>query len=548
MTTTASPFHRGEAQVQERLGVRDEIEPWARKVVRNQLPDQHRAFYSELPFLVIAARDRRGRPWVTLVSGAPGFVHSSQPDTLEVDALPAPGDALDGAIDEHVDIGALGIELHTRRRNRVNGRVSARGDGGFSLGVEQAFGNCPQYIHERNWQRAPVDSHPPAQRLYREFSTQLRKTVESADTFFIASGHRGEGESPTFGMDASHRGGEPGFVRVVGSNTLLFPDYAGNNHFNTLGNLMLEPHAGLLFVDFERGDTLQLTGRAFVEWEHPEIQSFPGARRLIRFELDAAVQLRGVLPLRFDAGGEAVRELRLIDKVPESDEVTSFVFESRDGAALANFSAGQHLPIELEIAGHGRPVKRTYSLSNRPADDVYRITVKRESHGLVSRHLHDHLDVGHIASARPPRGDFTLAHEGSHPIVLASAGVGLTPMVSMLHELVENGAGRNVWFVHGARDGRHHPLANEVRQVAETSTHVRVHVAYSRPRADDLAGYDYHSTGRVNATLLEKLVPGRDADYYLCGPTGFMAAIQQQLEERGVSGNRIYTESFGPTG
>lgn len=546
--TADSPFHRGESQVQERLGVRDEIEPWARQVVRNQLPDQHRSFYSDLPFLVIAARDREDRPWATLVTGEPGFARSPHPETLEIDALPAPGDALDGSILEGVDVGALGIELHTRRRNRVNGRVSTRSDSGFSLGVEQAYGNCPQYIHDRNWQRVPADGLHPARHLYREFSLRLRNTIERADTFFIASGHRGEGESPTFGMDASHRGGEPGFIRVIGSRTLLFPDYAGNNHFNTLGNLILDARAGLLFVGFESGDTLQLSGSAHVEWEHPEIQSFPGARRLVRFELDEAVELRGALPLRFDTAGEAIRELRLIDKVPESHDVTSFVFEPRDGSAFASFAAGQHLPIELEIPGHDGLVSRTYSLSSRPADNVYRITVKREPHGLVSRYLHDHVDVGHIIGARAPRGDFILAHEGSRPIVLVSAGVGLTPMVSMLHELVESAAGRTVWFVHGTRDGRHHPLANEVRRAADATAHLRVHVAYSRPRADDVEGYDYHSAGRVDATLLEELVPGRDADYYLCGPTGFMAAIRQQLEERDVAGDCIHAESFGPTG
>ena len=250
--------------------------------------------------------------------------------------------------------------------------------------------------------------------------------------------------------------------------------------------------------------------------------------------------------VRFDAGGEATRQLRLIDKIRESDDVTSFLFERRDGSSFSQFAAGQYLPIEFEIAGQNRPVNRTYSLSSRPGAAFYRISVKRESHGLVSRHLHDHVEVGQIVNARAPRGEFTLAHEGSGPIVLVSAGVGLTPMVSMLHELVENSTGRTVWFVHGARDGRHHPLAGEVRKVVETAAHVSIHVTYSRPRADDIKGQDYHSAGRVDAELLERLVPAREAEYYLCGPTGFMAAIQQRLEERGVVGDRIYSESFGP--
>jgi ferredoxin-NADP reductase/predicted pyridoxine 5'-phosphate oxidase superfamily flavin-nucleotide-binding protein len=543
----ASPFHEGEQCVQSRLGVRESIEPWARKVVRRFLPEEHRAFYAGLPFIVAAARDGAGRPWATVLSGEPGFVSSPDPGSLRIAALPAPGDALAGAFAAGDDVGILGIELHSRRRNRVNGRARVRSSHGFELAVEQSFGNCPQYITERSWRRTETAARPRARRS-DSLSQGGRRLVERADTFFIATGHRESGrESEAFGMDASHRGGSTGFVEVRGPRRLVFPDYAGNNHFNTLGNLLLDPRVGLLFVDFERGELLQLSGRAEIDWGSPAVARVPGARRLVCVEIDDVVELPGALPLRWDAAGEAVRELRVVEKRRESADVTSFVFEARDGGALPAFVAGQYLPVELAIPGEAAPVVRTYSLSGPPADARYRISVKRHPQGLASRHLHDRVEVGDVVSARAPRGEFVSRPSGARPVVLVSAGVGATPLLSMLHALAPDPA-RRVCFVHGARDGRHHPFRHEVERLARSAPNVRLHVAYSRPQPSEVAGRDFQSEGRVDAALLEKLLPGLAADFYLCGPTGFMADLQRQLEARGVPGERIQTESFGPAG
>jgi ferredoxin-NADP reductase/predicted pyridoxine 5'-phosphate oxidase superfamily flavin-nucleotide-binding protein len=544
--TSASPFHEGEQRIQARLGVRDEIEPWARQVVRPFLPDEHGAFYSQLPFLVLAARDNEGRPWATLLTGEPGFVSSPDPGRLFVAGLPSPGDALADALRRGDDIGLLGIELHSRRRNRANGRVAERRGGRFAMAVEQTFGNCPQYISERRWRRADTDDPTTAVRRGSSLSRRAGELIRRADTFFIATGFRGVGEDPGFGMDASHRGGAAGFVQVRSGDELAFPDYAGNNHFNTLGNLLMDPRAGLLFVDFERGDLLQLTGRARIDWDSPEIEHVPGARRMVHFQIEQWVHLEGVLPLRWDAAGEALRELRLIEKRPESADVSSFVLGSLDGSRLPGFVAGQHLPIGLAIPGQPGPVLRTYSLSNSPDDPNYRITVKREAQGLASRYLHDDFTVGqNIVTARP-QGTFTLDEDSDRPIVLMSAGVGLTPLVSMLHTLGARDSGRPLWFVHGARDGEHHPLRREVAQLVASSAHARLHVAYSRPGPGDSVDRDYQSLGHVDGALLEKLLPGLDADFYLCGPRRFMAAIHSQLEQRGVHPDRIRSESFGP--
>ncbi len=545
--SSASPFHEGEQRVQTRLGVRDQIEPWARQVVRGYLPEEHRIFHASLPFLVAAARDREGRPWATLLTGPPGFVRSPDAHRLDIDAQPAPGDALAGALTAGAELGLLGIALQSRRRNRVNGRVGNSGGSAIRFEVDQAFGNCPQYIHERSWTRVPEPLHRPPARRTTRLSPAMRDWIRRADTFFIASGHRGDGGNPVYGMDASHRGGDPGFVHVDSDTRLVFPDYAGNNHYNTIGNLIMDPRAGLLFVDFERGSLLQLTGRASVDWDSKAVSRVPGARRLITFTLDEIVELDSALPLRWSTATEFVRTLRLVDKIRESDDVASFVFEARDGAPLADFGAGQHLPIELEVPGLAEPVRRTYSLSSWPDDGRYRISVKREPRGVASRYLHDRLETGAFVDAHRPAGEFVLSDAAS-PTVLISAGIGVTPMVSMLHALIRGPSSRPVWFIHGARDGAHHPLSEEVRLLVAGRERAHAHVAYSRPRPADVPGVDYDSTGRVDGALIAKLVPGLDAEFYLCGPAPFMADVLSGLTARGVARERIHTETFGPIG
>ena len=542
---TGSPFHRGERQVHERLGV-CEIDNWARKVVRGVLPEEHRAFHTALPFLVVAARDQRGRPWATLLDGPDGFVKSPDNRHLIIEATPVPGDALQRAFEDGADVGMLGIELATRRRNRLNGRVVAKGANGFTLRVDQTFGNCPQYIRERAWHRA--DGIPPGKAKIGSTLTQSQAAwIESADTFFIATGYRGDGDSPTFGMDASHRGGNRGFVEILDGSRLRFPDYAGNNHFNTIGNLVLDPRAGVLFVDFKTGSLLQLTGTASIDWDSDALAKFPGARRLVTLDIERIVELPTALGLRWDADADSVRSLRLIEKIRESDDVTSFIFEARDGAPLAAFEPGQHLPIEVSIPGADGPVGRTYSLSSSPADPRYRITVKREPKGTVSRHLHDRVEPGAIIQSRKPAGDFIMTCNIC-PLVLVSAGVGVTPMMSILHAVAAEGDRRPVWFVHGTRNALHHPFAREVGDLLADRASFHAHIAYSRPRAEDRIGKDYDSEGRVDGALLARLVPNIEAHYFLCGPTGFMADLQSDLERRKICPERIHTESFGPAG
>ncbi len=412
--------------------------------------------------------------------------------------------------------------------------------------MDQAFGNCPQYIRERQWKRVDGQAAGTSTRTDRLTQSQ-QQWIAAADTLFIASGHRGDGESPAFGMDASHRGGERGFVSVASETRVVFPDYAGNNHYNTIGNLVLDARAGLLFIDFETGSLLQLAGRATIDWDSEAVQRIPGARRLVIFDIEEVVELPSAIPLRWDSDAESVRSLRLIEKITESDGVASFVFEARDGGPLPQFKAGQHLPIELGAPGLGESVRRSYSLSCAPDSLTYRISVKREPKGIASRYLHDHVEPGAILDARKPAGNFVLPDDG-RPVVLVSAGIGVTPMVSMLHALAGEGGARPTWFVHGARDGGHHPLQREIRELAKRRPGIEVHVAYSLPRPEDEIGIDYDTEGRVDGAPLTALTGGRDAHYMLCGPAGFMAGVQSELEDRGIPAERIHAESFGPVG
>lgn len=548
----ASPFHEGEQRIQQALGVREQIEPFARRVVRSFLPEQHVDFYRQLPFVVAAARDARGRPWVTLLSGEPGFVCAPNERRLTLNATPGPGDALAGALAPGSDVGILGIELHSRRRNRVNGRVVATRAESLSIEVDQTFGNCPQYIHAREWEWVDEGSVGTLARRSPSLAIRHRDAIASSDTFFIGSGHpRATGAVPlredVFGMDASHRGGPAGFVEVLDERTLLFPDYAGNNHFNTLGNLLLDPRAGISFVAFDTGSLLQLTGRTEIDWEIPDPSRYPGAQRLVRFHVEEVVEQPRVLPIRWRTKDSELAPLRLVDRVEESRDAVSFYFESVAGTPLSRFRPGQHLPIEIELGQEGAAVQRTYSLSNAPGGSRYRITVKREPRGLVSRFLHDELQVGQQVRARGPSGMFRLeadAIASDTPLLLVAAGIGITPLASMIHAIRKQNPSRRITLVHGVRDSAHHPLREELELALASHPQAHRHIRYSQPRDGDLSAGLCDSVGRIDLELLESVADLRHSQIYLCGPAAFMAEIEAGLAAAGVRESNLHFESF----
>ncbi|RYF43281.1 MAG: flavin-nucleotide-binding protein, partial [Comamonadaceae bacterium] len=196
-------------------------------------------------------------------------------------------------------VGLLGIEPHTRRRNRMNGVVTERGAAGFSVAVSQSFGNCPKYIQARRPEFVPGTGAATKVQRSAGLDTAARRLIAQADTFFIATAHpQADAVSPSLGVDVSHRGGKPGFVQVEG-DTLTVPDFAGNNFFNTLGNLALNPRCGLLFIDFETGDLLQLAARGAIETDGEALHSFAGAQRLLRLQVLSGLRREAASHLRF---------------------------------------------------------------------------------------------------------------------------------------------------------------------------------------------------------------------------------------------------------
>ncbi|MBB5421935.1 pyridoxamine 5'-phosphate oxidase [Paraburkholderia sp. CNPSo 3155] len=301
--TDVSPFHAGEQEAQQRAGVRDVAESMGRRGIRRFMPEQHREFFAAQPFLVIGGVDASGQPWATLRASSPGFVSSPDARTLRIEGGALAGDPLAAAWREGAQLGALGIELRTRRRNRVNGVVrSVQGDT-LQVEVMQSFGNCPKYIQSRT--PSFIERNAAATRAQPEIATHLssadRELLASADTFFIASANLSEEAGVGKGGDVSHRGGAPGFVRVDDANTLTTPDYSGNRFFNTIGNLVHDPRAGLLVIDFATGDLLYLAVRAEIIWDGDELAAFAGAQRLVRFHVDEVRRSRGALPFQWSA-------------------------------------------------------------------------------------------------------------------------------------------------------------------------------------------------------------------------------------------------------
>ena len=579
-----SPFHEGEREIQTRLGVRDQLEDIGQRFIRSYMPDEHREFYEQLPYLLIGSIDESGRPWASIMVGRVGFVRTPDEVTLSLDAPRIQGDPLNSNIRLGAPVGVLGIQYDARRRNRLTGKIVDVSEDSIAIRIDQAFGNCPQYIQARQPELLPevdeVGEHRSATSLQR-LNERALAIIGSADHFFIATHYSHDPDDVTHGADVSHRGGKPGFVRVEDDRTLTFPDFSGNSHFNTLGNIVTNPRAGLLFIDFDSGDVLYLTCSAEIIWDSEEKRAFNGAERLVRFTLDEGTLIEGAMPIRWDfldyspsldqtgsweQAAEAIaartaenvyRSYRVARVERESDVISSFYLEPADSKAIGCHQAGQFLPVVIAPSAHDQTIKRTYSISNAPSGAYYRLSIKREPPaapelppGLASNYFHDEVRPGSLLQALPPRGQFVLCESSTRPVVLLSAGVGITPMISMLEQLTQQsqgcGCSRPVFFIHGARNGSEHAFRERVRRIQSEHSCVTTHVVYSAPEENDVEGQHYDSAGRIDFDLVKKLLPLDDYDFYFCGPTPFMRSIYQGLKDLNVRDERIHYEFFGP--
>ncbi len=253
-------------------------------------------------------------------------------------------------------------------------------------------------------------------------------------------------------------------------------------------------------------------------------------------------------------GWAGFKRFRLDRKTPESESITSFYLVPEDGGAVPPFKPGQYITVRVP-SPCGHPTMRNYSLSGAPGQPWFRISVKREpareAHipdGFVSNFLHDGVKVGDSLEVGPPCGEFFLDTTEHHarPLVLLSAGVGITPVLSMLQAALNEMPERRIFFVHCALNGRVHAFRQEVRELAKNHPKLAVHYRYSAPEAADRAEKRHDSEGMIDAELVESMVPERDADFYFCGPKPFMVGVYQHLIEWGVPASQVRLEFFGP--
>ncbi len=255
---------------------------------------------------------------------------------------------------------------------------------------------------------------------------------------------------------------------------------------------------------------------------------------------------------------QGARTFVVENKEAESKTVTSFILKPEDGGPLAAYKPGQFLGFRLDIPGQSKPVACTYTISDSPGDGTsYRLSIKREPApkdrpdlppGLSSNYFHDHVEVGTPLEVMAPSGDFCLHGDGGElgQVVLLSGGIGLTPMISILNHIVDQGLSRPVWFIHGVQNGDEHAFGAHVRGLAAAHENVGAHIVYTEPVAGDVQGRDYDAVGFITIPMLESLLEGPDADFYLCGPPPFMKVLFNALLGWGVDESRIYYEFFGP--
>jgi ferredoxin-NADP reductase len=253
----------------------------------------------------------------------------------------------------------------------------------------------------------------------------------------------------------------------------------------------------------------------------------------------------GLAPSGPPPGWTGFRSLRLSQIEKESSSVVSLTLVPADNRPLVAALPGQFIVLRMQPKPEGPALLRNYSLSDLPAQDHYRVSIKLEVNGAASTYVHNQVSVGDSLDVAAPRGSFTL-QPGDKPVVLLSAGVGATPVLAMLHSLAAAVSPREVWWLFGARNSEDHPFAKESRSLVKALPRGKSYIRYSRPGPQDRPGVDFDASGRIAVDALEKIGVPRDGDFYLCGPAGFMRDLSAGLVAWGVSDDRVHTEIFGP--
>ncbi len=297
---TNEHFHDGEILLQNEVGVRAQMEVAAKHLMRDFMIDEHRKFFEGLEYIFLGTATKDDTPRASLLTGPKGFVSSADPTILSIH--PGHANQMSELTDLGVGdaVGVLGLDLSNRRRNRMHGRVSAISAGKIDIKVTQSYGNCPKYINTREISERLDPVVDQSIHHSETLNSSDAALIKAADTVFISSYIRDGSGAAYEGADISHRGGQAGFVTLEGTNTLIIPDYKGNNLFNTFGNLLLNPTAALLFIGFETGDQLHLTGQTSLVKEASEVSAYPGALRLLRIDIETVERKNATISLRWN--------------------------------------------------------------------------------------------------------------------------------------------------------------------------------------------------------------------------------------------------------
>ncbi|GAB3450850.1 hypothetical protein GCM10027396_27280 [Insolitispirillum peregrinum] len=294
-------FHQGELTLQDRVGSRERLSMAAAKLIRPALSEKHQAFFSALPWVLLAGQDPTGRLWASLRYGEPGFIRVLAPDVVQIRGQALTDDPLAGAWRPGQTVAMLGLAAHIQRRNRVNGVILEVNDGGITLSVQQSYGNCPKYITPRLISLLPLSEPQQSWPVEtgQSLSATARALIQTADTLFIASAHPGEASASrrAQGADISHRGGDAGFVGIQPDGSLVLPDYSGNQYFNTLGNILLNRQVGLLLIDTATARPLWIRAEAHLCDDPGAVAKFPRAERLLILSVTEWRLAHSALPL-----------------------------------------------------------------------------------------------------------------------------------------------------------------------------------------------------------------------------------------------------------
>lgn len=557
-------YHPGELAAQDKAGTRGAAAELALgKRSALSFSSGHDAFLAAQSFAALASVDVRNQSvWVTPLFCESGDLRAISEHEIAVAASCIPNSEILEFIEPGTPLSLLGIDLNRRIRHRINGTSLAsmnRESRGLSLQVEEYSPNCPKYINRRQIIH-PSNKVPAINRDAKaEPRTQLtpddQAFVRRMDTLWIGS------YAPSVGADCNHRGGQPGFIRVISPSTIEWPEYRGNGMFFTSGNLESYDRAGVTLVDFGSGSIIQMTGLATVDWAHDG--RYEGASRKIVFHITSLIRTDHVTNHRWQrldyspynpvvAGAEILdseshypQVATLAKIVDENEQVKTFRFVIPRRIA---FLPGQYVTFEFANIPNGEPLEvRTWTLSETPnsinGDNTLDITVKRVPNGLVTNWLHDHAEIGMQARLLGIQGEMTAVRldiatqKPTVPkhLLLLSAGIGITPSLAMVRGI---GAfslqdQTDITMIHVERHETHLISQSELLRRARHYPNFRyTNIISSRE-------------GRLTKAALEKMVPNAaNQEAYICGPAQFMRDMTEYLVSMGVPAGQIYTESF----